>query len=115
MKQKEYTSIPENVALYVLDRDVYCFNPRCRDRYTDALQIHHIVSRGRHGSGSDPCNLVVLCWKCHSQIDRLKKIIPELFELDVVSEKDLIHRVQLPFYDHNFKENEIICFHAKRN
>ena len=111
--QIEQTEIPAIVRAYVLDRDGwYCQNENCINpfgKYCN-LTIHHIISRGRFGAGWDPCNLITLCWPCHEQIERLKKFIDGC---DVYEVEKLIHRTQIPFYDHEFTEGEVECSHSK--
>ena len=114
--QTQKTFIPAEVRSYVLDRDAYCCqNSECKNRYYN-LTIHHIITRARGGSGRDPCNLVTLCWNCHSNIDTLKKRLPNLKDLDVVKVEDLVHRdiaVFHVFYSHNIKP--IKCSHYGNN
>lgn len=105
---QEQLEIPREVREYVLDRDgKLCFNEWCKNRY-ECLTIHHIVPRSLGGSGTDPCNLVVLCGFCHMDIGKMKRFYPELQASHM---KELIHRYPVNFYDHEFEENFIKCFH----
>ena len=43
-----------------------CENPRCRTRYHQSLQIHHIIPRTHPRCTNRLDNLLVLCPNCHS-------------------------------------------------
>lgn len=114
---KPSTEIPHKVWEYVLDRDGWmCYNSNCINpfgRY-DNLTVHHIVYRSHGGLGTDPCNLITLCWPCHEAIEKTKKLVG-LEDLNVVSMGELIHREQLAFYEHDYPGDYIKCFHMEEN
>lgn len=105
------TEIPHEVYEYVMDRDGWmCQNSDCKNpfgRYQN-LTVHHIVYRSHGGLGTDPCNLVVLCWHCHERITQTKK---GMNDINVMNVKELVHRIPLPFYEHEYPENYIKCSH----
>ena len=108
--QVQQTEIPFEVRMFVFDRDGgYCQNPDCRNAYQN-LTVHHICPRSRWGSGSNPCNLVLLCVDCHDRIVAIAAKHPEL-RLLVHDESLLLHREQCAFYDHEFPANYLKCSH----
>lgn len=111
MKQVQQTAIPKKVADYIRDRDVYCQNEDCNNKYQN-LTIHHICPRSHYGSGKNPCNLILLCIECHDRVYELAKKYPYLL---ASTEENLIHREQIPFYDHIYPKDYIKCSHEKNN
>lgn len=109
----ESLEIPYRVRQYVFDRDAWCCqNEFCKNRFGkyDNLTIHHIIPKSANGLGTDPCNLITLCWDCHDNITLLKDKIEGCA---VTDPEKLIHREPAYFYDHEFKENYIKCSHVK--
>lgn len=97
---------------FVVDRDgAMCWRDDCKERY-NALTVHHIVPRSKNGSGTNPDNLVTLCWPCHDRVELWKRKYPELC---VEREEDLWHRYPVSFYEHDYREGEILCLHPKSN
>lgn len=111
---KDSLEIPDKVRKYCYDRDgYYCQNDNCINKFGkyNALTLHHIVYRSRGGLGTDPCNLVTLCWPCHDRIGLLKKDIPGL---EITDWRKLVHRKPVAFYDHEYQEGDIPCSHKMK-
>ena len=107
---KESLQIPPDVWLFVTDRDgEYCQNRDCKNKYT-SLTVHHIIPRSQGGSGTNPCNLISLCWPCHDRVE-VWKHEKDNEDLCVTKIEDLMHREQCKFYDHQYKSNKIKCSH----